>query len=269
VKGVAGQQRPFDISPPDEIIENICVKKNLSTKFKTKEEVKQTVDVLTNLHKEVVKQKVEVLTHLHKEVTVVEEDSDREEDSDSEEELTKKMATIKIDDIISYGNKKIGESFEETAIKQYERLFNVSIEVRTAYVKRSFHETEKHKWLIGGRIDGLLKNETVIEVKNRINCFFKTIPVYEQIQLSTYMYAMKLNKSILIEKFNDNIKTTTFNFNPWWFENLILNKLKRFCLFMEKFLVNDELKEKFIKVKHNDVKLKEDINNYLKDCLNT
>ncbi len=181
--------------------------KNLATTFQTKEEVKHTVEVLTNLHKEATKEKatVEVLTH--KEATVVEEESDNssDEDSDSEEdndseELTKKMNTLKIDDIISYGNKKVGESFEETAIKQYEQMFNVSIEVNTDYVKHSFYESDKHNWLIGGRIDGLLGTDTVIEVKNRMKCFFNTIPIYEQIQLSTYMYAMKLNKSILIEK---------------------------------------------------------------------
>jgi hypothetical protein len=251
---------------PDEIIENICVKQNLTTKFKTKEEVKQTVEVLTHLHKEATKE-----NETDVEDSDSDEDNDRDEDNDSDEsineELTKKMATIKIDDIVSYGNKQFGNSFEEVAIKQYEQLFNVSIEINIDDVKRAFYEGEKRNWLVGGRIDGLLENDTVIEVKNRMRCFIKTIPLYEQIQLSTYMFAKQLNKSILIEKYNDNIKTTPFNFNPWWFENVVLQKLKRFCLFMEKFCVDDELKETFIMVKPKDEQLKEDINKYLKECL--
>lgn len=46
---------------------------------------------------------------------------------------------------------------------------------------------------IGGRIDGFLEDDTIIETKHRAKRFFDRIPIYERIQCECYMRIMETN----------------------------------------------------------------------------
>lgn len=164
------------------------------------------------------------------------------------------------ENIKSFCNKQMGKQFEQNAIKQYEKNNNVIVEEYTKYIKKDFMKTTKCKWFLGGRVDGVINFDKIIEVKNRRKCFYHCIPIYEIIQIYTYMYVFDINQSSLIEQYQNEIKTTNFIYTKGY-ENYVLPRLKHFCIFMDELIGDENLMEWVMK---SDVEI---VNNYLKDKL--
>jgi hypothetical protein len=90
---------------------------------------------------------------------------------------------------IKLNNCKKGVYQEPKAISIFEKLFKVSIidKQRAIYYKFGYIN-------IKGKIDGLLKSQRIVmEVKTRIKNFPQKIPVYDIIQLVTYMNLIDIN----------------------------------------------------------------------------
>ena len=67
--------------------------------------------------------------------------------------------------------------------------------------------TPKHQWIIGGRVDGMIEDDTLIEIKNRIYKLFYRLRDYEKIQIYAYLYILGITKAKLVE----NIARKTTN----------------------------------------------------------
>ena len=182
----------------------------------------------------------------------------------------KLLANIKPPEVESFANKQMGICLEKTAVELYEEKYKVNVKPLRRYVKKVFNETPTCKWFIGGRVDGVQNCNTVVEVKNRRYKAFSNIPIYEKIQINSYMYIMGLNHSVLIQKYMNDITTTnfTYEYSKWWYENVILRKLNKFCEFMDSFICNSELKESFMLTETSDTDMINKHNEMLKKCLN-
>jgi hypothetical protein len=64
-------------------------------------------------------------------------------------------------------------------------------------------------WGVGGRVDALARHkhdedrEVVVEIKNRVRRLFRSVPVYENVQLHAYMHMFDLPQACLVEVFGD------------------------------------------------------------------
>ena len=204
----------------DDKIVDICVQKNISMNF----ELIEDVDVL-----------VEQLS--------------KEDDIDVDE-----------DDITSFCNKQMGIQFEKPAIEKYEETCNstiddvrehVKVEEVRKYIKKAFRENDDYCWFVGGRVDGTIDTDKIIEVKNRKKYIFPCIPIYEILQIYTYMYATSITKASLVEMYKDEINVTDFTYTIGY-EKFALTRLNKFCDFIEKFINDEKLKERFMKCSVDD-----------------
>ena len=174
-------------------------------------------------------------------------------DVDTLKNLLDDEDTLDVDneDITSFCNKQMGIHFEKSALKTYEERFNVKIDSVNNYVKNSFKQDGLYNWFVGGRVDGVIGFDRIIEIKNRKKGFYPCIPLYEILQVYTYMYAMSVKQASLVEMFEGDIKETRFVYSSG-FESFALTKLTKFCEFMEEFMNKDDLKEEFMKCKSDD-----------------
>ena len=66
------------------------------------------------------------------------------------------------------------------------------------------------------------------------------------------MYASSIKKASLVEMFKNDINVTDFTYTVGY-EKFSLHKLNKFCEFMEKFINNEEMKERFMKCSIDDI----------------
>lgn len=97
-------------------------------------------------------------------------------------ELQKKLYT-------SFGTKR-----EHDAITEYERRNGETV---TRY--HGFKSIEIGKMIITGGIDGMLGDDTILEVKNRTRRIFDTVPTYERVQVEIYMRMYDKPKAVLLQ----------------------------------------------------------------------
>ena len=180
---------------------------------------------------------------------------------DDEEELD-----VEDEDITSFCNKQMGVQFEKSAIQMYEERYNVKVDAMSNYVKKIFKEDGLYKWSVGGRVDGVIGFDKIVEIKNRKKGFYPSIPLSEILQVYTYMFAMSIHQASLVEKFENDIKETVFIYTSGY-ETYALTKLTKFCNFMEEFISNAVLKEQFMKCGVDDTDQLESINNVLLEKL--
>ena len=187
------------------------------------------------------------------------------------EELTKQLneeedLDVDAKDIDSFCNRQMGIKFEKSAIQLYEEQFSVHVEELNKYVKRAFKEDGVFVWHVGGRVDGVIGFDKIIEIKNRKKGFYPSIPLYEILQVYTYMYAVGINQASLVEKYESEIKETSFIYTSGY-ETYALAKLGKFCTFIEEFINDDVLKKQFTKCCVDDDDEVERINKMLLDKL--
>ena len=170
----------------------------------------------------------------------------------------------------------MGIQFEKKAIEMYEETCNsqikdvskhVKVDEPRKYVRKQFRENDKCQWFVGGRVDGTISNDKIIEVKNRKNRLFESVPIYEILQVYTYMYAMDINKASVIQMYNGEQKITDFTYTVGY-EQYVLQKLNHFCNFMEAFIDNYDLKKRFMNCSIDDTVEVNNINNLLVNELN-
>lgn len=99
-------------------------------------------------------------------------------------------------------------------------------------------------YTIGGKIDGIQgsgKDRILVEVKNRQKRLFNFVPEYDKIQIYAYMFLTGISKANLVESFNGESKTHSFEFDvEYW--NFIETRLTDFVKKLEE-ISNDEEKK--------------------------
>ncbi len=170
---------------------------------------------------------------------------------------TKHLDTKKSDIIKSINNSKLSEkdkldvkkSIENESNKRYGTIrenftFNHLIDIYgTNIIIDKEHKIKKlfNNFYIIGEIDGLLNNDTIIEIKNRTNRLFHRIYNYEKVQIIMYMHLYGLKHSKLVENFNNQINIIDLDMDED-FLKYVLHKIYKFSRFYNELLKNIELK---------------------------
>jgi len=185
------------------------------------------------------------------------------------QEILLKEKDLNVDetDIHSFCNTQMGIQFEDNVKCKYENKIKEKIEDVSKYHKRCFYEDDMFKWFVGGRVDGLTsESKKIIEIKNRKNGIYPCIPLYEIIQVYTYMYIHELNQATIVEQYNNEIEETHFIYSQGY-ESYVLSRLKSFCLFISDFMKDKNLRIEFMKCGEDDKNKIERFNNLIIDKL--
>lgn len=154
-------------------------------------------------------------------------------------------------------NTNFGTNNECGALELYEIKNKVILNKSQEFKKKECHVSNKYTWYIGGKVDGILNNDKIIEVKTRTRCFFKDVREYENTQMQMYMNIYDINKTDLVEFLPQNktkIKITTINKDPVYI-NKVFKKIKIFIENFENFVDSSiDEKYKFYNLKDNEKK---------------
>lgn len=154
-------------------------------------------------------------------------------------------------------NTNFGTNNEYGALDLYEMKYNVKLDKSQQYKKIECCRTKSCIWYIGGKVDGLLNNEKIVEVKTRTKCFFKDVRDYENTQMQMYMNIYNINKTDLVEYLPKNkikIKVTSINKDDIYITKLF-KKINIFIENFEKFLESSiDEKYNFYNMNDNDKK---------------
>jgi uracil-DNA glycosylase len=107
----------------------------------------------------------------------------------------------------------------------------------------------KISWGIGGRIDGF-RDGVLIEIKNRKSRIFNPLPVYDYIQIQTYMQLLNVRNATVIQCLtteDNKVESKELNFtrdDKFWDAN-ILHELKIFVYSLANFVQDSLLQDKF------------------------
>jgi len=138
-------------------------------------------------------------------------------------------------------NTNFGTNNEDGALEIYEKKYKVILDKSQYYNKINCFDSNKYKWYIGGKVDGILDKQKIIEVKTRTRCFFKDVREYENTQMQMYMYMYNYDKTDLVEFLPQNkikIKVTSVKKDENYIKR-ILEKLKIFTINFENFIDSD------------------------------
>jgi hypothetical protein len=110
--------------------------------------------------------------------------------------------------------KTLGTCEESTVQELYREKTGKTIQENNSQTLIQRYKTRNgHIFEVRGKIDGLVpyfeNNQPkfkLIEIKNRAQRLFNSIPRYEMIQLCFYLWLLKLDRGELVERFEDTIK---------------------------------------------------------------
>jgi hypothetical protein len=155
---------------------------------------------------------------------------------------------------INLSNQYYGTSREKFTVDYLYKNYNLNVVIdkkcKRKYILNQFY--------IVGEIDGILNNDTIIEIKNRTKRLFYRLYNYEKVQISMYMFLCNLSKSKLVENYNNNINIIDFDQDDIFLQN-ILEKIYKFINFYNSLLDNIDFKR--ITLLGNDIEFNKFYNN--------
>jgi len=153
--------------------------------------------------------------------------------------IDKKTLNKNIDHLM---NKNFGTIHENDVLNIYLSYYPEFSAIKSSqYKSKLIFNNNGYNFFIGGIIDAMRNDGTIIEIKNRVNRLFKSLKDYEKIQAMSYLFIYNSNKLHLVESFNKNIFVIDVDFNEEYM-NYIINNIKIFTDFFFLFLNSDELK---------------------------
>lgn len=157
---------------------------------------------------------------------------------------------VKIENAIrEIAQTSFGTRQEKKSIHIYTQLTNTPVLELKSFCKRPLIENDMGVWFIGGKVDGVLQDKTVIEVKNRMRGLFNTVREYEKIQTYAYMFILHSDHSHLVETyFNGSrqecgILEVEFESEYW---KTIVNRILIFANYFQKFRHDKNLQKKLL-----------------------
>lgn len=165
------------------------------------------------------------------------------------EELPNKDRKEILDTIYDITNTNFGTKNENKSVHIYTQMTGEPVIKIEKFMKRMIFKAEGYEWFIGGKVDGILKDNTIIEVKNRMYKLFREVREYEKIQTYAYMFALYSKKSQLVETYM-NGKAPEVNIMDVEFEQIywdyIVNRILIFINYFNKFMKSKKLKRKML-----------------------
>lgn len=151
--------------------------------------------------------------------------------------------------IIELTNTNFGTKNEKKSIHIYTQLTGHPVIKINKFLKKMVYQDENFEYYIGGRIDGLLADRTIIEIKNRVHKLFRVVRDYEKVQTYCYMYVYESKKAELVETYisgnltETNIMTVKYDYNYW---KGLTNQIIEFTEYFNQFMNSIELKEELL-----------------------
>ena len=119
--------------------------------------------------------------------------------------MTPEMATQLLADARGEVAKKRGLQNEDKILNTYEADKKVVVTERNTKMLRM----DKEEFVLVGRTDGFVAEQNrIVDSKDRTT-YWKTVPVYDEIQLRVYMHMMDAKDSELVERFPNGTKRNT------------------------------------------------------------
>jgi hypothetical protein len=138
-----------------------------------------------------------------------------------------------------------GIQHEQSAIDMFEQNFNTKLDTNQTYYKFLLKDDSKEQWYIGGKMDGIQKDDKyIVEVKNRTSKFFNKLRDYENTQVQLYLELIGFDNAKLVEKYKDKIKVIDVTKDSQCIQRI----KKNVFIFIDgfsRFLQNTELKQEF------------------------
>jgi len=138
-------------------------------------------------------------------------------------------------------NTNFGTKHENNGVEKYEEEYGDTVKKVDTFFKKFVYSGE-YEWYVGGKIDGINKDNVLIEVKNRMNRLFYKLRDYEKVQIFSYLYILEITKARLVECFKKkdscNINVIDVDFDQDFWDNEILSKIVSFSSMFENFMKN-------------------------------
>jgi hypothetical protein len=153
------------------------------------------------------------------------------------------------DSIINLTNTGFGTKNESRSIHIYTQMTGTPVINIADFYKRILLKSGEYNWYVGGKIDGICADKTIIEVKNRMHKLFYNLREYEKIQTYSYMFILESHKSQLVETYMKgqqpevNIIDVEFEEIYW---NYIYHRITQFVEYFNEFMKDDKLKEQLL-----------------------
>jgi hypothetical protein len=94
------------------------------------------------------------------------------------------------------------------------------------------------KYVVMGKIDRIEEkpdgSKVLVEIKNRTNRLFNSVPEYEFIQIQVYLQMLGLIHARLVEQYNNQVKSHDVTRDEEMWDNEIMPKLQEFCEELDK-----------------------------------
>lgn len=157
---------------------------------------------------------------------------------------------VKIENVIrEIAHTSFGTRQEKKSIHIYTKLTNTPVLELKYFCKRPLVENKTGVWFIGGKVDGVLQDKTVIEVKNRMRGLFNTVREYEKIQTYAYMFILHSQQSHLVETYFNGSRQECgileVDFENEYWKNIV-NRILIFANYFQKFRQDKNLQRQLI-----------------------
>lgn len=149
-----------------------------------------------------------------------------------------------------------GSRVEKEMLRHIRDVMCISCHADPTFYKARVGEVDGVPWFVGGKIDAISNDgHLVIEIKNRVNRLFHRVPIYEQVQVQTYLELLDVHQGLLVECFkgdSGNVQTDCIAIarsKRFWNEEVI-SKLTPFVTFLIALLKDPAKQDAFLQSKH-------------------
>lgn len=148
-----------------------------------------------------------------------------------------------------------GTRAEPEMLRHVQDVLRIPCHPDPSFYKKCMGEVDGVPWYVGGKIDALSDDgELLIEIKNRVNRLFYRAPVYEVVQVQTYLELLGVQQGALVECLKSDVTKVHTNVIPiardkvFW-EREVVPKLHKFVTFFLRLLKDTGVQDAFLKSK--------------------
>ena len=218
--------------PRQELMDELC-KKYAPTKFtgKTKEEKAVDTISISESTKNIIENTLKIETKNSREVQEIFREASAKINFDS------KLNQEQKDDVIEHLRSKMytshGIRSEDKTSDRVEETENTRLVRDDRFYHLEVCTLDDMKYVVMGKVDRIEEkpdgSRVLVEIKNRTNRLFRSVPDYEFIQIQVYLQMLGLVHARLVEQYNNQVLSHDITRDEQMWINEIVPKLEDFC----------------------------------------
>ena len=140
----------------------------------------------------------------------------------------------------------LGTLNEKNILKLWSQISNKEIKSNLKITKKKLFDL-KNTWYLSGIPDGIIEEDnSLLEIKYRTRYFNDTIPIYDYIQIQSYMQLLDFPSCHYVQSYNGELKCEIFKKNDaFWFTEII-PQIIEFSQIYESLCENNSEMKKFL-----------------------